>query len=41
MTENSRVKIERNWVDKWKGLKKKEKEDVQIEKLIAAPCEEK
>ena len=39
MAEYSRVKTEKNRVDKLKSLKKKKKEDVQIKKLIAAPCE--
>ena len=30
---------QRNWADKLKSLKKKIREDVQIKKLIAAPCE--
>ena len=38
MTEDSRVKPERNQVDKLKSLKKK-KNDTQKEKLIAGPCE--
>ena len=39
MTEDSRVKTERNQVDKFEGMKKKKKEDVQCKKLIAAPRE--
>ena len=38
MAEDSRVKTERNGVDKSKRLKKKKREDVRNEKLIAAPC---
>ena len=33
------VKTERNRVDKQKSLNKKKQEDVQVKKLIAAPCE--
>ena len=39
MTEDSRVKTERNRVDKLKSLKKKERKDVQKKKLIGAPRE--
>ena len=37
MAEDSRVKTERQCIDKQKSLKKK-KRDVQIKKLITAPC---
>ena len=37
MAEDSMVKTERNRVDKQKSLSKK-KENVQVKKLIAAPC---
>ena len=33
------VKTERNRVDKQKSLNKIKQEDVQVKKLIAAPCE--
>ena len=39
MPENSSVKTERNWDDKWKSSKTKKRDDVQIKKLIEAPCE--
>ena len=39
MAEDLRVKTEINRVDKQKTLKKKKREDIQIKKLIAAPCE--
>ena len=39
MAEDLRVKIERNRVDNYKSLRKKEREDVQIKRLIAVPCE--
>ena len=39
MTEDSRVKTERNQVGKLKNLKKKKRKDVQKKKLIGAPCE--
>ena len=39
MAEDLRVKREINRVDKYKSLKKKKREDVQIKNLIAAPCE--
>ena len=38
MAEDSRVKTERNLVDKWKSIKTKKRESVQTKKLIAAPC---
>ena len=33
-TEYSRLKKERNWLDRWKSLKKKNEKDVQKKKLI-------
>ena len=39
MAEDSTVKTERNRVDKQKSLTKKQREDVQIKKLIATPCQ--
>ena len=39
MAEDSRVKADRNRVDKQKSPKKKKGEGVQIKKLITAPCE--
>ena len=39
LAEDSIVKTERNRVDMQASLKKKKKEDVQIKKLIVAPCE--
>ena len=36
MAEDSRVKTERNWVDKKKSLRKKKREDVQNIKWIPA-----
>ena len=39
MAEDSTVKTERNRVDKQKNLTKKQREDVQIKKLIATPCQ--
>ena len=39
MAEDSMVKTERNRVDKQKSLNKIKQEDVQVKKLIAAPCE--
>ena len=34
MAEDSRIKTERNGVDKQKSLKKKNRENVQIKKLL-------
>ena len=39
MKANSRVKTERNWVNKLKSLKKKKRKDVQKKQLIGAICE--
>ena len=39
MAKCSRFKTERIRVDKSKNLRKKEREDVQIKKMIAASCE--
>ena len=39
MAEDPRVKTERSRSDKQKSLKKKKREDVQIERLTTAPCE--
>ena len=39
MAEGSRAKTKRNQSDKQKSLKKKKREDIQIERLITGPCE--
>ena len=39
LAEDSVVETEKNQVDKEKSLKRKKREDVQIKKLIDAPCE--
>ena len=39
MAGDSMLKTERNWVDKQKSLKKKKREDVQIDKLTTTPCQ--
>ena len=39
LAEDSVVETEKNQVDKEKSLKRKKREDVQIKKLIAVPCE--
>ena len=39
MAEDSRLKAERNRVDKQKSLTKKKREDIQIKMMITAPCE--
>ena len=39
LAEDIIVKTEKNRVDKFKSLKRNKREDFQIKKLIAAPCE--
>ena len=38
MNDDSRVRAERNCVDKEKSLNKKKRKDVQEKRLINAPC---